>query len=202
MIKSPFFVIEEFISPKVAEYFVDSIGFITPNLDIKDNPIKTSINNDDLELKIFEKIKKIVPQLEEYYDFKYTATEQIEFSWFAEKYKNQDLVCENSSYLRKKWVRHKHRDFTGVLFLSDYNETVPFDSDYEVYGGKLEFPQYGFSFHPQRGQLVVYPSGPHFINAISPVLVGDCFIAKFHIRAEMPYLYDPSKFPGDFKSWF
>ena len=88
------------------------------------------------------------------------------------------------------------------MFLSDYSENYPFDSDYEVYGGKLEFPQHDFGFNPERGTLIMYPSGPHFINAFSEVLAGDLFAARFHFGTHMPFLYNPEEFPGDYTNWF
>jgi hypothetical protein len=200
--KPPFFVVEEFLSPKQCEYIVDMLGCISPDLNNKNNPVKMVKLDKDLEQIVFERLQSIVPNIESYYDFKYKGTERMAFEWFPEGFKDPECVCENSSYLRKKWVRTRSRDLTGVLFLSNFRDSAPFDSEYEVYGGKLEFPQHNFSFHPSRGQLIIYPSGPHFINANSEVLIGDMHQIRFHITGAMPYLYNPEKFPGNYKSWF
>lgn len=199
--KSPFYIIENFLSPKQCETIVDGLGFFTPDLDIDGDPIKMSRNHNEFEKLIYEKFKPNIPILEKYYDFTHRGTESMSFEFLSEGLESNP-ICENSNWLKKKWVRTKDRDFTTILFLSDYQETVPFDSDYEVYGGKLEFPQHGFGFNPQRGTLITYPSGPHFINAHSAIVAGDLFLCKFHLAADMPYLYDPSNFPGSFENWF
>ena len=100
-----------------------------------------------------------------------------------------------------KWVRVKDRDITCVLFLSDYQSTPPIDEDYEVYGGKLEFPQHGFGFNAQRGTLIAFPSVPHFINGVASIMAGNLYLARFHIATDSPLLYDHTKFPGTYKDW-
>lgn len=199
--KSPFLVIENFLSPKNCEVIVDSLGFYSPDVDSEGDPLKMFRYNEKAEELIFDRLKPIIPQVMAYYDTEYQGTEQIIFEYLAEG-TTSEPVCENSNYIRKKWVRTKNRDITGMLFLSDYNENAPFDNEYEVYGGKLEFPQHGFGFNPQRGTLVFYPSGPHFINANAAVVAGDLYQARIHIASLMPYLYNPALFPGDYRSWF
>jgi len=99
-------------------------------------------------------------------------------------------------------VRTRDRDITAILFLTDYSKSAAFDALYEAYGGKLEFPNHGFGFNPERGTLVIFPATPHFINASSPVLVGDLFQVRINIATKRPFLYQPSEFPGNFLSWF
>lgn len=125
----------------------------------------------------------------------------MNFEWFPEESKG-DFICENSEYLRHKWLRTRQRDLTGIIFLSDYQESLPFEQDYEVYGGKLEFVQHHFSFQPKRGTLIIFPSDPHFINITSKIIAGDLFQVRFHIAATQSYLYNPTVFPGDYSSWF
>jgi hypothetical protein len=200
-VKSPFYVVEEFMSPKICEQIVDSLGFYAPDTDPQGNPIKMYRYKEDAELMVFDHLKPYIPKIMAHYDTEYQATETIQFEYFAEGI-TPTPVCENSNYLNKKWVRSKSRDLTGVLFFYDYNEVVPFDSDYECYGGKLEFPQHNFSFVPQRGQLVIYPSVPHFINATSMIEYGEMVQARIHMVTKLPYLYDPNNFPGNYQSWF
>ena len=199
--KSPFYIIQDFISPKHCEQIVDNLGFYTPDVDQKGKPIKMMRHHEPSELLIYEQVKPLIPEIEEYYEIKHRATESVSFEFYAEG-TTPKPVCENSIWINKKWTRTVDRDISAVLFLSDYQENVPFDSDYEVYGGKLEFPQHGFGFNPERGTLIIYPSTPHFINAVSDIMFGDLFVAKFHLSAFMPYLYDPEKFPGDYRTWF
>lgn len=199
--KSPFVVLRNFISPKLCEHFSDIIGFTDPDIDVKGNPLKMIKHNADAESVIFARLQDIIPTLEQYYGLTYKGTEQVMIEWFDQGVKGNP-VCENSHYIRKKWLRTLNRDLTGILFFSDYQNSPDFDSDYEVYGGKLEFPQHGFGFNPERGTLIVYPSVPHFINATAEIQAGELYQARIQIAATQPYLYDPSKFPGDYKSWF
>jgi len=201
MIKSPFLVFENFISPKQCENIVDSLDMFNQTLDKDGNPLRMFKHSDENEKFIFTRFKTLVPDIEKYYEVQYKGTEKMLFEWYSPGVKTE-LVCDNSQYLRKKWVRVYERDFTCKLFLSEFQDKVPFETDYEVYGGKLSFPQHGFGFNPQRGTLVIYPSGPHFINQIEPILAGDLFQVKFHVAAKLPYLYSPDKFGGTFKDWF
>ena len=200
--KSPFYVIGNFLSPKACEQIVDELDFYTPDVDPEGNPIKMYRYREEAEMSIFQRLQPIIPTLMEYYDTEgYRGTETIQFEYFAAGIPPEPH-CENSNYVRQKWARTKDRDLTGVLFMYDYNDDPPFDTDYECYGGKLEFPQHGFGFNPQRGTLVVYPSGPHFINATALIKAGDLVQARIHIATKLPYLYNPNNFPGDYRSWF
>ncbi len=199
--KSPFYVVRNFISAKQTEFIVDDLGYYTPDTDVDGKPIKMFRHHEQAEAIVYDKFKSLIPKLEKYYEFDHRGTEHMMFEYLAEGVKSE-AVCDSSKWVNKKWVRTTDRDFSAVLFLSEYQDKVPFDSDYEVFGGKLEFLQHQFGFNPERGTLIVYPSGPHFINAHSEIQAGDLFIAKFHVAAQMPYLYQPVGFPGDYRTWF
>ena len=198
--KSPFLVYPDFLSPKQCESIVDDLGFFHPDTNTDGDPIKMMRHHEAHEESLFSRTQMLIPEIFGHFGSEYRGTEQMQFEFLAEGTVSQP-TCGNSQYLRKKWVRTKDRDFTGIIFLSDYSDQAPFDADYEVYGGKLEFPQHGFGFLPQRGTLIIFPAGPHFINANAPVIAGDLFQVKFHIAAQMPYLHQPVDFPGDYKSW-
>lgn len=199
--KSPFYVIREFISPLLCEGLIANLDWNVPDLDKEGNPIKTFKTNDRGQQVLYDRFVSIIPTLEQYYSFSYRGMEDIIFEWFPEG-SSGIVQCENSSYVRRKWLRTKQRDFTGILFLSDYQDKVPFDNEYEVYGGKFEFPQHHFGFNPQRGTLIVFPSDPHFLNITSQIYAGDLFQARFQLAAQVPYLYDPKEFPGNYTTWF
>lgn len=207
-IRSPFLVFENFISPKVCEQIVDNIRVERPDVDEKGDPIKMERHHDDFQSLIYGQLKDKIPEIEERYDAKYKGTDSIIFQFFPENSKSaaQAPGCENSRYVRKKWVKVKDVDLTGVLWLKDFNGSVPLDKRMEVYGGKTEFPAYNFSLVPQRGTLTIFPAGPHFITAISPVLVGDLYQVKINITIEPKdggiWLYQPSEFPGTWQDWF
>jgi hypothetical protein len=199
--KSPFKIYQQFLSPKLCEHICDSLGFDYPDEDKDGNLLRLFKHNEVAEKIIFERLQPLIPELEQYYDIQYKGTEQIMVEWFTEGVVGKPQ-CENSQYLKQKWVRTLSRDLTAILFLSDYQDTANFDSDYEVYGGKLEFPQHNFGFNPERGTLIVYPSVPHFINATAEIKAGELYQARIQIAATAPFLYQPSKFPGTYVDWF
>lgn len=115
--------------------------------------------------------------------------------------------CENSELKRKKWVKVRDVDLVAYIWLKDYGSGVPLDPRHEVYGGKLEFPAYNFSLVPQRGTMAIFPAGPHFITAISPVLVGTLEQIKFSIKLvnddDNMWFYQPANFPtSSYLDWF
>jgi hypothetical protein len=198
--KSPFYVIPNFISPLMCEEIVDQLDFIVPDVDTSGKFVPSTKTNDDYEAYLFERFEKYKDSIAAYYDSNHRATSQFTFTWYPVGSK-EAMHSENSMYHEGKWMRIKDRDITCVLFLSDYQDKPPFDDEYEVYGGKLEFPQHGFGFNPQRGTLIAFPSVPSFINGIAPILAGSLYIVKFHFAAQVPLMYNPSKFPGNYVTW-
>lgn len=200
--KSPFKVYRNFLSPKLCEQFSDKIAFTDPDFDTATKePLRMTKFDDDIQTAIYARFNRLVPELEKWYGFEYAGTEQIMTEWYSEGVVGKPS-CDNSNYVGRKWLRTRERDFTGIVFFSDYQNQADFDTDYEVYGGKLEFGNHGFGFNPERGTLIVYPSGPHFINATAKIQAGELYQARVFIAATKPYLYDPAKFPGDYRSWF
>ncbi len=198
---SPFLIFQQFISPLLCEQIVDDFEAFEPDVDIAGVPVKALRSSEEAEGIIYEKLQELIPTIQQHYNVEYRNTESIVFEWIPEGATTQP-TCENSAFLRKKWVRTKDRDLSAILFLCDYQDVVPFDSDYEVYGGKFEFPQHGFGFNPQRGTLVIYPSDPHFINSNAPVTYGDLFQARIQMTTKKPFIYQPENFPGDYRTWF
>jgi len=200
--KCPFFIKQEFLSPLLCEEIVDQLEMFHPDTDPDGFPIKTAKGHEHSEERLFERFKELIPSIEEYYNCTYRGTEPMLFEWFPRSCPGEKPHCENSGYVNKKWVRQKDRDLTCIIFFSNLQEVVPFDDEYEVLGGKLEFVQHQFGFNPERGTLIVFPSGPHFINNTAPIRVGDLFQVRFHIATSPPYHYNPKLFPGDYRSWF
>lgn len=158
----------------------------------------------DEDQALFERFKLLIPKFEQHYSgFKYRGTENPVFQQFpANKKRAEEPHCENAVFKRKKWLRVKDRELTGVLWLKDYQETPPFDINTQVLGGKLEFPVYNFGFQPQKGTLVVYPASERFISLTTEVLVGELQTVRFHVAATDFWLYNPDDYKGDFRSWF
>lgn len=204
MIKSPFKVYQDFLSPKHCDAIVDRISAKGGHVDKDGRPMVMERLDQESQDIIFDRLKPMVPELEEYYGLTYKGTEKIKFQGFPEGMNGpaEKPRCFNAEYLRKKWVKVAPVDLTAVLWLSDFQDKAPLDTRYEVYGGKLEFPAYDFSLVPQRGTLIIYPAGPHFISAISPVMVGNLYQARINIGAEGQWLYQPSNFQGKYQDWF
>lgn len=205
MSRSPFVVIEDFLSPKTSDQIVDALNITEPDTDPQDHPIKSVRFSHHCESIVFDRLEGIKDTIEQYYGFEWKGTEYMTFEFIPEgSADGSEAVCSNSVYVNRKWIRNKNRDFTGVLFLSDYNNgaSETFDPSYEVFGGKLQFPQHKFGFNPKRGTMVIFPSSPHFIHAFSQIQAGDLFYVKFHIVATVPWMYDAKQYPGDYRSWF
>lgn len=202
MVKSPFYVVQDFLSPLLCEQVADDLNFIYPDKDPNGKPVKTFKSHERSEDIIFQHLRSHIPQIEAYYDIEYRGTTPMSFEWYPQGCDGESARCENSEYLNKQWVRTRDRDISGILFLCDYQDHIPFDGDFEVYGGKVEFLQHQFGFNPQRGTLIMFPSEAHFLNGTTPVEAGDSFMVRFHIAANTPYVYEPADFPGDYTTWF
>lgn len=204
MNKSPFYIVPEFVSPLLAEDIVDILDFNVPDETKDGKPVKTVKTSERAEALIYERLLLLLPELQAHYQLLYKGTERVQFEWTTAgtKVTQDDFVCENSELLRGKWLRTRQRDLTAILFLSEYQDKPAFDQEFEVYGGKLEFPQHQFGFNPQRGTLVVFPSDPRFINITSQVMIGDLYQARIQMAAQSPYIYNPQMFPGNYTTWF
>lgn len=184
----------------MCEEIVDQLGFFMPDTDKEGHNIPSVKSDADYEAYLFGEYQRVKDTIAAYFDRDHRATAEFQFEWYPEGSKGTQHA-ENSERAVGKWVRTRDRDITCVLFLSDYQGTPPVDEDYEVYGGKLEFPQHGFGFNAQRGTLIAFPSDPHFINGIAPILVGNLYLTRFHIATDKPLFYDHTKFPGTYRDW-
>ncbi|MBT9137508.1 MAG: hypothetical protein DDT31_00039 [Syntrophomonadaceae bacterium] len=209
MVKSPFFVFEDALSPNKCDLLISEFG-IKPSSVFDSHQFKNErfIKDSEQSTPILNMLGRLANAIEARFG---GVIKGVEIPVFQQYFENPNLPaephgCENSKLLRKKWVKSKDIDLVGFIWLKDYNSGVPLDSSFEVYGGKLEFPAYNFSLVPQRGTLVLYPAGPHFITAISPILVGSLEQVKITVKLTTPdggiYLYQPSEFPGTYQEWF
>lgn len=206
--KSPFIVVPDFLSPLTCEQIVNDIKVNAPDTDENGDSKKLERHNLFWDQPIAERFRELVPQIEEKYSCEYRGLEKPLFQYYPENAKTpaEQPGCENSKYVRKKWVMYKDVDLVGFVWLKDYNESIPLDPRHEVYGGKLEFPAYNFSLMPQRGTLVLFPAGPHFITVISPILLGDLYQIKLNVAINSlnggKWFYQPANFPGKWQQWF
>lgn len=207
---SPFHVVEEFISPLHCERISKQLGLRVPNFDENGTPLKYKRDlPTEILYPLLEELSTQIPAIEQRFDAKVvTAGTQSRFVQYFEDQKNkpEPVGCENSVFARKKWSKVKDIDLVGFLWLKDFNSSVPLDPRTEVYGGKLEFPAWGYSLTPTRGTLVFYPAGPNFITSTSHIMIGSMELIKFGLKLMdadgSPYVYDKAKHPGQFTDWF
>jgi len=216
-IHSPFLTVEHFISPSACEKLIEELAIAVPSKDESGRPLKHLRILKDAEHAAYFKqlVQSQVGAIEERYNATVVGMEPPVFEqYFEDPAHPADLHddpdkshgCENSKFLRKKWVKTKDVDLVGYISLKDYGGGVPLDPRFEVYGGKLEFAAYNFSIVPQRGTLVLFPAGPHFITALSPILVGSMEQIKVTVKLKKSdgemWIYQPSSFPGTYTEWF
>lgn len=202
-INSPFYTVENFISPANCQYLIDKFGATNPTVKSHALPL-----DHEYMTHISERLAEHIPAIEA----KHQAIAELPVDGQFKQYRENPTApcelhgCANAKLLRRKWLKTKDYDLVGYVWLKDFNNGVPLDDGYEVYGGKLEFPIYNFSLLPQRGTLVLFPAGPHFITAISPVLAGSLEQLTFGVKLSRPdkslWLYEPSLYPGDYTNWF
>jgi len=205
--KSPFLILKELLSPLQAEDMISRLKHTIPNADQRGNPTVTLKGNVLSESRVLSVFDQLVPTIEKYYEFQTKTLTPFTFEWYPTGYVGQKATCEGSQLTNKrgqasKWHKVYDYDFTVIVFLNEYSDSNMFDERFEVRGGKLEFPTHGFGFNPERGTAVIYPCRPNFVNAVSPVEIGDLNIIRFHIIAKDEYAYDMNKFPGDYTKWF
>ena len=202
--KSPFIIQQGFLTPEEVARVADQTRVHEPDKDSEGRPLPMARAHKASEDLIYSKFKPLIPLIEEHYGLQHKATETIQFQQYPVS--NAKLAeqphCDNAVYKRKKWARVSGRDLSCILWLKDYQDQPPFNLKQHVYGGKLEFPVYNFSFQPQAGTLAIFPSCERFIQATTSVLVGELQLAKFYVHAQGLWLYNPANFPGDFRSWF
>lgn len=202
--KSPFLVFQHLLDSDLCDQIAQAVH-VEPLKNDDQTLQATERYHIDSETKVFEKFQPLIPMLEEYFQgFKYRGTEHLVFQQFPVSNGNaaEEPHCENAVFKRKRWIKVKDRDLTGILWLKDYHEAPPFDIKTQVLGGKLEFPVYNFGFQAQKGTLVVYPASERFISLTSAILVGELQCVRFHICAEGIWLYNPEDYPGDMRTWF
>lgn len=205
--RSPFIIRPDFLSPLTCEKMLDELNKTVPNFDDDGNRLKIERTNLQWEQDIIERFQDVKPEIEERYNCVYRGLEKPVFQLYPENAKApaEPPGCENAKYLRKKWVKYKDIDLVGFVWLKDFNNEPPLDPRHEVFGGKLEFPAYNFSLVPQRGTLVMFPAGPHFITVISPILLGTLPQIKLTVSIKEKdgamWFYQPQNHPGKWQDW-
>ena len=195
-VKSPFLIYSNFISPLMCSKLLTDIEQLAEDDGLC--LLKSKIN---LTTLCSDKIKELLPNIMNHYEI--TINDMTPPSLYELKQGSEiSPNCDNSRHLNGKWVQIFPRDISGYIALCNYNDNIPFDDTFEVYGGKFEFPQHEFGFNPQIGTLILYPSGPHFIHKNTTIECGSLYYIQFFLKSVDPYLYNPANFPGDYTTWF
>lgn len=208
MIHSPFHVIENFISPLQCERIIDSLALKHPDTDERGQPLKYErIVPPDIGGSITSELNALVPFLEQRYNATVVGQPHLRFQQYWENSKSpaETHWAEGWKYSRKKWNKLQDIDLVGFIWLKDFHSAVPLDPRFEVYGGKLEFPAFNFSLTPVRGTLVFYPATPHFVTALSHIMLGSLEQIKITMKLTQDgaaWSYQPSNFPGSYQQWF
>lgn len=208
MTHSPFHVVENFISPLQCEKINRSLALKFPSLDERNEPLKYErLLPQDLSSQLVELFHEQVPQIQDRYSATVEGQPGLKFQQYWENLKRpaEELGAGAWKLHRKKWTKIKDFDLMGILWLKDFNSSVPLDPKFEVYGGKVEFPGYNFSLTPVRGTLVMFPATPNFVHAISHVLFGSMeqivITSKLSVSGS-PWIYNPINYPGTYQEWF
>lgn len=200
--KSPFYIVDEFISPLQCEDIIERLDNRFTQKDNAGNILSIPKVNRLTEMRVMPSFKELIPDLETYFDFKYLGTTKFIITWYPTGYNNTSTICDNSMRTREGWKRIFGYDFTCLIFLNDFRDSAPFDEYYEVKGGKHEYITHGFGFNPTRGTMIFHPSSPNFEYSIAPILAGNLNVIRFNVKAETEYEYNMNNFQGDFKTWF
>lgn len=178
--KSPFLIIQEFLSPLKCEKIINELDFSYPDVDINNKQLITVIKHNRLQKPIKENFKQLIPNIENHFNVKVNNLTEMEFT----------LIPNNTEILIKK----NDEDFTCLIFLKDYCVSNNFDISYEVYGGKINFLSWGFGINPERGTIIIFPSTSNFMYKISEVCIGKLIFIKFNIKTNNKFIFNKNYF--------
>lgn len=207
MSQSPFYVVEEFISPSFCEVLVDELALTYPSFDETNQPVKYErLVPPPLAQGVSAALDEHLSGIET----RYRGTVErvnMKFQQHWENLKRPAAALSGGAwkYNRKKWSKMSDFDLIGFLWLKDFQSSTPLDPRFEVYGGKLEFPAFNFSLVPVRGTLVVFPAVPNFMHAISHVMYGSIEQIILTIKLSnngQAWEYKSELYPGEYKEWF
>ena len=184
------------------EIIIENANLRFPDVGPRGKPKRTSIGKKGIADKVIAIFSEYEEDIEEYFGTEFLQFSPPSIEWQPQGCIQEAVRCDNSVLKNGRWSRVNSSDFTCILFLKDYNDKPDFDPLFECYGGQLTFPTHDVTLKPMRGTLVVYPSGPNFINQIAAPVAGDNVYIKFSIICEKPYVYDPKKFPRPGVGWF
>lgn len=202
--KKPFLILREFLNPLACEQIIDDLRVRNtyPIIGQDGTPRKSVFHNNLNTTRIMRMFDGVVTQLEENFDTTYLGTHQLMFEWYPTKYKKTEAVVDAYQYHKNDgWKRSNLIDFTGILWLNDYNDQGEFDPFFEVYGGNLNFPNFNINFRPERGTLVLFPSTPNFVYHVGEVSYGSLTQVHFQIRSTGDFQFNKEDYDLNPSNW-
>jgi len=200
--KSPFILVEDFLSLEQCEDIVLSMKHSIPDRNRENYPIKTFKTNALAEIRIMPEFDDFLDRAEPYYGFKTQAISPFMFEWYAEGFQGDSPKADNGIYTNGKWVKSGNVDFAVIIFLSTAKDTSISDTLMECFGGKLEFLNHNLTIKPKAGTMLMFPANSHFLNTFTEVGLGNLNCIRIHLAATTPYEYKMENFPGDYRTWF
>lgn len=201
MTKSPFILLEGAIHQEACNDIIASLNHSIPNY-MNDEPIVTYKFNALEQLRLSSLIDDLLDYAEGYYGYETQMLSQFRFEWYPEGYKAKDISSDSNIRFNGEWIKSREVDFTIIVFLSSEVTSNIQHRDLQHVGGGLQFPTHKFTLHPTSGDVLMFPSNNHFLNAVSDVTIGNLNFIRITVTATQDYVYDKDKFPGNFKLWF
>ena len=189
-IKSPFLINQDYLPIKLCESLID-IAFV------KDDSFFSEHLADE---RLHAYIQQLNIQIETHFNTKIKSTISSYDTYDTNV--SETHRADNSVFKNGTWYRNKDIDFTTIIFMKDGNTKPPIDTNTEVFGGKLEFPTFNFSFNPEVGTSITFPAYPNFLNLFTPPKIGTNHILRLSHESDIMFEYDHSKFPGTMNDWF
>lgn len=204
MKKIPFLIVENFISPLMCEQIISDLRIDSafPTIGQDGTPKSTIFSSRLNSNRLMNLFEPVVEGIEKRYDVDYMATHNLMFEWYPTNYRPTKVKTDGYMQSRDEgWVRYNLVDFTGLLWLNDYNDATNFDPMFEVNGGNLDFPMFNINFQPRRGTLIVFPTAPNFAHSVAPINVGSLTQVRLQIRTETPYKFPKEDFEMNPDNW-
>ena len=195
MLPSPFYVIEDFISPFQCE------RFISLNASGKSQTIQ-KLNGGGIPL-IENSFADHTESIQNRFNCILSESIDSTFIQLKENSTGGSTPPAIPGWMnsRKKWFRTENIDFVGIIPLKTFSSDVPMDTRFEVYGGKIEFQNFNFSILPERGSLILIPSAPNFIHSISPILFGTFEYIQILLSTTEPWVYNSELFSPEISAF-
>jgi len=202
--KQPFLIVREFLNPLACEQIIEDLRVHNtyPIIGQDGSPRKSIFHNNLNTTRIMRMFDGVVTRLEENFNSTYLGTHQLMFEWYPTKYKKVEPVVDAYQYTKNDgWKRANRIDFTGILWLNDYNDGGEFDPYFEVYGGNLNFPNFDINFRPERGTLVLFPSTPNFVYNVGEISYGSLTQVHFQIRSTGDFQFKKEDYDLNPSNW-